>query len=380
MPHEIILTNARIVTADEIVSGSLAIRDGKIADLDARPSALPEAQNLEGDYLMPGLIELHTDNLEKHMSPRPGVDWPPLSAAITHDAQVVASGITTVFDAISIGEIHRRGQRLATLMPMLEAVDHATQHGLLRAEHRLHLRCEVVHPETLGLFERLAGHPRLSLVSIMDHSPGQRQYVSLDKYRVYYQGKYGLNDDEIEELIEVQSNKAKQNSDRQRKAIAAHCAARRLPLASHDDATAAHAEESAALGMAIAEFPTTLEAARTSRQKGLKVLMGAPNVIRGGSHSGNVSARALAEEGVLDILSSDYYPSSLLHAAMTLAGTAGHTLPAAINTVSRTPARAVGLADRGEIKPGLRADLIQARLHQGHPLIRQVWQQGDRIF
>ncbi|MDR2092987.1 MAG: hypothetical protein LBP58_06705, partial [Azoarcus sp.] len=146
MPHEIILNNARIVTAKEVFTGSLAIRDGRIVDLDTAPSALPNAQDLEGDHLLPGLIELHTDNLEKHMNPRPGVDWPPLSAALTHDAQVIASGITTVFDAISIGEIHRRGQRLASLMPMLDAVDHAARHGLIRAEHRLHLRCEVVHP------------------------------------------------------------------------------------------------------------------------------------------------------------------------------------------------------------------------------------------
>jgi alpha-D-ribose 1-methylphosphonate 5-triphosphate diphosphatase len=244
----------------------------------------------------------------------------------------------------------------------------------------LHLRCEVVHPETLELFEHLSKHPRLSLVSIMDHSPGQRQYVNLDKYRFYYQGKYGLNDKEMDELTEVQTRQARLHGVRQRQAIAARCASRRLPLASHDDATTAHAEESAALGMAIAEFPTTLEAARVSHQKGLKVMMGAPNLIRGLSHSGNVSARALAGEGVLDMLSSDYYPASLLHAAVKLAGMPGYSLPRAIHTVSKTPAQTVGLADRGEIRPGLRADLIQARMYRNQPVIRQVWRQGTRVF
>jgi alpha-D-ribose 1-methylphosphonate 5-triphosphate diphosphatase len=380
MLHEIVLTHARIVTADSVVCGSLAIRDGRIADLDSRPSALPGAQDLEGDYLLPGLVELHTDHLEKHMTPRPGVDWSPLSAAIAHDAQIVASGITTVFDAISVGEVHVHSQRLANLLPMVEAVDKAGSHGFMRAEHRLHLRCEVVYPETLELFEHLSKHPRLSLVSIMDHSPGQRQYVNLDKYRLYYQGKYGLNDKEMDELTEVQTRQARLHSVRQRQAIAARCASRSLPLASHDDATTAHAEESAALGMAIAEFPTTLEAARVSHQRGMKVMMGAPNLIRGFSHSGNVSARALAGEGVLDMLSSDYYPASLLHAAVKLAGTPGYSLPRAIHTVSKTPAQTVGLADRGEIRPGLRADLIQARMYRNQPVIRQVWRQGTRVF
>jgi alpha-D-ribose 1-methylphosphonate 5-triphosphate diphosphatase len=380
MPDETVLTNARIVTLDCVVCGSLAIRDGRIADIDSRPSALPGAQDLEGDYLLPGLVELHTDNLEKHMAPRPGVDWPPLSAAITHDAQIIASGITTVFDAISVGEVHVRSQRLAKLLPMVKAVDKAGFHGFMRAEHRLHLRCEVVHPETLELFEHLSKHPRLSLVSIMDHSPGQRQFTSPEKYRLYYQGEYGFSDEEMDELTEVQTRKAQLHSARQRKAIATRCASRRLPLASHDDATAAHAEESAALGMAIAEFPTTLEAARVSHQKGLKVMMGAPNLIRGLSHSGNVSASALAKEGVLDILSSDYYPASLLHAAVKLAEIPGYSLPRAIHTVSRTPAQTVGLVDRGEIRPGLRADLIQARIHREYPVIRQVWRQGTRVF
>ena len=381
MSDEMILNNARVVTADQVFHGSVLVRDGLIADLDASRSALPQAFDLQGDYLMPGLIELHTDNLEKHMSPRPGVDWPSLSAVITHDAQMISSGITTVLDAISIGDINPRGHRLTKLSPMVNAIEQAEKNGLTRAEHRLHLRCEVVHPETQDVFERLATNPRLSLVSIMDHSPGQRQFVNLDKYRAYYMGKYSLNPDEMDELMQRQIKNAQNNSDRQRKAIAAHCARQNVPLASHDDATAAHVEESIGLGMAIAEFPTTAEAASVSHKNGLKVMMGAPNIIRGGSHSGNIAASALAREGVLDILSSDYYPSSLLQAALKLAETEeGYSLPKAIRAVSKTPAETVGLRDRGEIKAGLRADLIQVRASPGHPIIHQVWKQGRRVF
>ena len=170
-------------------------------------------------------------------------------------------------------------------------------------------------------------------------------------------------------------------SDRHRRAIVEACHARGLSVASHDDATLAHVQESAGYGMSIAEFPTTLEAAQASHRLGLKVLMGAPNIVRGGSHSGNIAAAELAQHGVLDILSSDYYPASLLQAALLLAAQDnGYDLPRAIATVSRAPAQAAGLTDRGEIRVGLRADLLQAQVHDGHAVIQQVWRQAKRVF
>jgi alpha-D-ribose 1-methylphosphonate 5-triphosphate diphosphatase len=381
MPAELILTNARVVTADRVINGTLVIRDGVIAALDEGNSQLPQAQDLGGDYLMPGLVELHTDNLEKHMTPRPGVDWPTASAVLTHDAQIIAAGITTVFDALSIGDINPRGKRMQQLPAMLDAVASAEAAGDTRAEHRLHLRCEVCHPDALSLFRDLVGHPLVKLVSVMDHSPGQRQFAREDKYREYYMGKYHLSAAEMDAFSDQQTANSRQYSDRQRLAVVEICQARGLALASHDDATLAHVEESAGLGMAIAEFPTTLEAAEASHTRGLKVLMGAPNVVRGGSHSGNIAAADLAQRGVLDILSSDYYPASLLQAAFLLAAfDNSYDLPKAIATVSLLPAQAVGLDDRGEIRPGLRADLLQASDRQGQPVVRQVWRQGRRVF
>ncbi|BAP81125.1 amidohydrolase [Pseudomonas sp. MT-1] len=381
MPAELILTNARVVTADRVINGTLMIRDGVIVALDEGSSQLPQAQDLGGDYLMPGLVELHTDNLEKHMTPRPGVDWPTASAVLTHDAQIIAAGITTVFDALSIGDINPRGKRMQQLPAMLDAVASAEAAGDTRAEHRLHLRCEVCHPDALSLFRDLVEHPLVKLVSVMDHSPGQRQFAREDKYREYYMGKYHLSAAEMDAFSDQQTANSRQYSDRQRLAVVEICQARGLALASHDDATLAHVEESAGLGMAIAEFPTTLEAAEASHARGLKVLMGAPNVVRGGSHSGNIAAADLAQRGVLDILSSDYYPASLLQAAFLLAAfDNSYDLPKAIATVSLLPAQAVGLDDRGEIRPGLRADLLQASDRQGQPVVRQVWRQGRRVF
>ncbi|WP_415754863.1 alpha-D-ribose 1-methylphosphonate 5-triphosphate diphosphatase [Pseudomonas leptonychotis] len=381
MPVEQILTHARVVTAEQEFVGTVVLRDGLIAQVEEGVSGLPQAISLGGDYLLPGLVELHTDNLEKYMSPRPGVDWPSASAVLTHDAQIVSAGITTVFDALAIGDVNPRGKRMQQLPAMLEAIAAAATGGLLRADHRLHLRCELCHPDSLAVFRDLVEHPLVQLVSVMDHSPGQRQFAKEDKYREYYMGKYHLSEAEMDAFVKEQVANSLEFSDRHRRAVVEDCHARGLSVASHDDATLAHVQESAGFGMSIAEFPTTLEAATASHALGLKVLMGAPNIVRGGSHSGNIAAAELARHEVLDILSSDYYPASLLQAAFMLAAQDnGYDLPRAIATVSRQPAHAAGLHDRGEIRVGLRADLLQAKVHEGQAVIQQVWRQANRVF
>ncbi|WP_095099201.1 alpha-D-ribose 1-methylphosphonate 5-triphosphate diphosphatase [Pseudomonas sp. Irchel 3A5] len=391
MLTEQILTNVQVVTADQVFNGTVVLRDGLIVEMQTGRSQVPQAQDLQGDFLLPGLVELHTDNLEKHLSPRPGVDWPSASAVLSHDAQIIASGITTVFDALSIGDVNPKGKRMQQLPAMLEAIAHANAAGLTRAEHRLHLRCEVCHPDTLSVFRDLVEQPLVQLVSVMDHSPGQRQFALESKYREYYMGKYHLTTAQMDEFIVEQVGNSREYSDRFRRAIVEDCLARGLSVASHDDATLAHVEESAGYGMSIAEFPTTMEAAQGCRRLGMSVLMGAPNVVRGGSHSGNVAAVDLAKEGLLDILSSDYYPASLLQAAFTLAGQGDYcTLPQAVAMVSRAPAISAGLDDRGEIRVGLRADLVQVRGDKSRadnvrdqgtlPVIQQVWRQGKRVY
>jgi alpha-D-ribose 1-methylphosphonate 5-triphosphate diphosphatase len=387
MLNEQILTHAKIVTAERVFTGTVVLRDGLISEVDDCLSQLPQAQNLNGDYLLPGLVELHTDNLEKHLSPRPGVDWPSASAVMSHDAQIIAAGITTVFDALSIGDVNPKGKRMQQLPGMVDAIAKANAADMTRAEHRLHLRCEVCHPDTLSVFRDLVEQPLVQLVSVMDHSPGQRQFALESKYREYYMGKYHLSSEQMDAFIVEQVANSKTYSDRYRRAIVDICLARGLSVASHDDATLAHVEESAAYGMSIAEFPTTLEAAQGCRRLGMSVLMGAPNIVRGGSHSGNIAAATLAEEGLLDILSSDYYPASLLQAAFTLGAqldaaddSTGAGLARAVTTVSLAPARSAGLHDRGEIRVGLRADLIHARAIGTLPVIQQVWRQAKRVF
>jgi alpha-D-ribose 1-methylphosphonate 5-triphosphate diphosphatase len=378
---ELVISNAQIVTRDEIVRGDLLVRDGQIAAIEpaSRPSAAEGAVDFAGDYLLPGLIELHTDNLEHAATPRPAVRWPALSAVVTHDAQMAASGITTVYDAIAVGDIQRGGDRLARLDAMIAAVTEAQQSGLLRADHRLHLRCELSHGRLKEMIAELADHPLIGLMSLMDHTPGQRQFVTMEQYKVYYQGKYQLSDAELATFVAERKRDQELYAQSNRETVIATARARSVKLASHDDATPAHVAEAVEAGVAIAEFPTTIEAAQAARAASIAVVGGAPNVVRGSSHSGNASARDLARAGLLDILSSDYVPVALLQAAFVLHNDLDFSLPAAVATVTANPAAAVGLSDRGVLAPELRADLVRVSKHDGLPVVRATWRGGERV-
>jgi alpha-D-ribose 1-methylphosphonate 5-triphosphate diphosphatase len=378
MTSELVLANARVVTPDEVVHGLVQVEDGRIADV-VRGAGLPAgAVDLDGDYLLPGLVELHTDVLERHAFPRPSVAWPPVAAAVAYDGELVAAGITTVLDSLAIGYVFDSGRRPRDPKPLADALRTAREAGVLRAEHFLHLRCEVSTEQVVDDFAPFAGDSLVRLVSLMDHTPGQRQYVDVAKYREYNQGKYGLSDEQIDALIERRLQDQRRFGDKHRAAIVALCHKHGHALASHDDATSAHVEEAAQAGVVIAEFPTTIEAALAAKVFGMAVLAGAPNLVCGRSHSGNIPVAALAAADLLDILSSDYVPASLVHGAFVLHAQ-GIPLPAAVATVTRTPAARVGLTDRGAIAPGLRADLIRVRHARAAVLVNGVWSEGRRI-
>lgn len=377
---EHVFTNAQVVLADEVINGTVVIRDDKITDISGGTSGASGATDLAGDLLIPGLVELHTDALESHMQPRPGAHWPATAAIISHDSQLAACGITTVLDAIALGAIMDTSVRVKRLNEMIESLSHARDAGLLRADHLLHLRCEVSYEHLPELFSLMADHDLLRLVSIMDHTPGQRQFVDENQYRKYYQGKFKLSDTEMATFIEERRADQVRFGEKHRRFIVDACRDRGISLASHDDATQEHVDEAVADGITIAEFPTTVEAAKASHDKGIHVMMGAPNVVRGGSHSGNVSARDLAERGYLDIVSSDYVPSSLIHASMLLEDVIeGIDLPTAIRAVTKNPAESAGLHDRGEIAIGKRADLVRIHRSPHHPIVRGVWREGHRV-
>ena len=374
---ETVLSNARLVLRDEIVDGSIRLLGDRIVSIDAARSALPQAVDCGGDLLLPGLVELHTDNLEKHAVPRPGVAWPLRAAVPTHDAQLLCAGITTSFNALSIGD-HENPTSPAEAAAAIVA---AQDSGRLRADHFLHLRCELPCPTLLQQLEPLLRLPRVRLLSLMDHTPGQRQFRDLPTYRRYY-GRHGSqwDDEGFAAMVEERRALQRQHAERHAGAVAQLARERGLALASHDDADAAHVQWARELGATIAEFPISVAAAAAARAAGLVILGGAPNLVCGGSHSGNVAVRDLALQGLLDVLSSDYFPSSLLHSAFLLQQITGRPLPYCVGVVSSAPAQAVGLHDRGELAIGKRADLLRVRLIDGQPSVEAVWVAGRQRY
>ena len=381
---EQVFTSARIVLADEVIDGSVHVKDGVIKDIAPGKSSALAAIDCGGDYLVPGLIELHTDHLETHYCPRPGVRWGMLPSIQAHDAQIAAAGITTVYDCLRCGrENYQGGYDAGEMKAMAESLELARTQNRLRVDHRLHLRCEVSTADVLEDFYQFDEIPGVGMVSLMDHAPGQRQFTSLDSYAQYKQKRLKMSDSEFAEHIDLRVKDSKTYSDKHRRKLSEICAQRSIPMASHDDATLSHVRESIEYGVRIAEFPTTYEAARASHDAGLGVLMGAPNVVRGQSHSGNVAARTLAENQCLDVLSSDYIPSSLMQAVFMLALELKLlSLPEALALVSKNPANIMGLHDRGEIAVGRRADLVQvsqATPTDVAPIVRTVWREGSRV-
>ncbi|WP_068299439.1 alpha-D-ribose 1-methylphosphonate 5-triphosphate diphosphatase [Pararhodobacter sp. CCB-MM2] len=379
MTETVILANAQLVLPDRVTPGTLVIEGGVIRQIDEGGAVPAGAIDCDGDLVMPGLIELHTDNLERHLTPRPGVSWPHGQAILAHDAELASTGITTVFDALRVGSLVTRAKGAGEYArQMADEILEAHKAGVLRISHRIHLRAEVCSETLTRELEKFGPEDRVGIVSLMDHTPGQRQFADLGQLRTYMRGKHGLTEEEF--LAHVEAQTALGNRVRATHEAAAVAAARHYgaTLASHDDTTAEHVAASAAHGAKIAEFPTTLEAATACAKAGIAVMMGAPNLVRGGSHSGNVAAADLARAGVLEVLSSDYVPSSLLNAALML-GDLWDDMARGIATVTAAPARATGLADRGMLAEGLRADVIRVRRFGNAGSLRGTWVAGKRV-
>jgi alpha-D-ribose 1-methylphosphonate 5-triphosphate diphosphatase len=377
---DVLYTNARIVLRNEVLPhATVRVAGGLITDIDSSKSQDPSAIDCAGDWLTPGLVEVHTDNLERHVTPRPRVNFPMPGAVQAHDAEVASVGITTVLDAIGVGDPYGEGFRSRDQSELLRVLDALQAAQVLRADHLIHVRCELPAPNARELFEPFAHHPRLRLISLMDHTPGQRQWSDIEHARIYYTGKKGWSDAQFDEEVRIAPQRQAEYAQPNRTWFADFARSHQVALATHDDTTTEHVEEALELGAVMSEFPTTLAAAKRARERGLSTVAGAPNVVRGGSHSGNVSAIALAREGVLDALSSDYVPSSLLHAAWRLQRDAGFSLPEALAVVTRGPALACGLHDRGEIALGLRGDLLRVREVAGAPVVCEVRVLGRRV-
>jgi alpha-D-ribose 1-methylphosphonate 5-triphosphate diphosphatase len=380
----VVFTNAQLVLQDEVVKGSLISQHGLIHQIDQGQTSVPHAIDLQGDYLIPGLVEVHTDNFERHMMPRPKVRWDDSPALLAHDAEIAAAGITTVLDALGVGEADPDSVRGTDWDTVLNCISDFVNRGVLRADHFLHVRCELPAPNTLELFKPFAGHDLVKMISVMDHTPGQRQWENIEHAWIYFSGKKGWTKQKFEERVAMAQDAQARYAKPHRAYLTQYCQDNQIALASHDDTTVAHVEEAFAEGATVCEFPTTVAAAQAARARKMLTIMGGPNVVRGGSHSGNVSAIELAKLGLVDILSSDYVPGSLMSATVRLTETTDLSLPQAVALVTRNPAKSIGLHDRGSLEVGLRSDLVQVRMinlpdgrHQ--PIVRAVWRGGVRV-
>lgn len=346
------LTNARVVTTDSVVEGGVRVEGDRIIGVgDVDTTSATQAVDVGGRYVLPGLVDLHGDDIESHLYPRAGARMDTDMALAAADRANLAAGITTKFHAVSFERDEDEGRSPALareIVARMEQVD-------LVADHRLHARCEVTQAECVDAVLEVVADGHADLVSVMSHIPGKGQFRDVEAFFDYYRESTDHSVEEARERIErrgeVSMNTLRERVDRV--VQAAHEAG--AVTASHDDEDPAEAERLAAAGVDISEYPITLETARRASELGMATAMGAPNLVRGASQWGNLETRAAIEAGVVDALVADYHPMSLLAAAFV---DTGEPLPDRVARVTAAPAAAVGLGERGRIEPDARADLV----------------------
>lgn len=379
------INNATLITPHAILAGHYMLLEGdRILELGRMEGDLPECDAIvdaRGALVMPGLIDIHSDMIEQLLQPRSTALMDFEVGLREAEKQLAACGITTMYHSISmyrdgswdVKEIRKSNQvkRLARLIQQLKEKDHLIN-------HKYHLRYEIdnlpCYEEALSLIDKgLVG-----LVSIMDHTPCQGQYQDLSIYRKHLPGSgREYSDQEFDLLVERELNKEKV-SNQQLKALGRHAAAKGIAVASHDDDKVEKLEENLLLGVSISEFPITMEVARKAVEMGYRTVLGAPNVLLGGSHSGNLSAQEAVREGNASILCSDYYPQALLRSLFLLSANLGLPLFETCRLATLHPAEAVGIdGDYGSLEAGKKADfLILREGEHGFPVLEQTWVDG----
>ncbi|MDB5473592.1 MAG: alpha-D-ribose 1-methylphosphonate 5-triphosphate diphosphatase [Devosia sp.] len=376
------LSDFHIVLPDRVIEhGALRIAGGLIAELSETPVAHADVVG-NGLLLMPGLIDMHGDMIEREIEPRPGVRMPMELGLRDLDRRLATAGITTAYAALSFspGSTYGHMRSPDVTREMIRAV--RACRDILLVDHRVHARFEVTFPAALSVVKELIAEGAVDLVSLCDHTPGQGQYRDLDLQAANLAKSKGIS---LEQAAKVLQERIRERQETggdltvTLRAIAQYCALHGVPVASHDDDTAQKVALMQGLGANISEFPVTAEAARAARARGMVNAMGAPNALRGKSYSGNLSAREAHGLGLLDLLAADYHPSAMLPAILVLAATDPRGLPGATRLATINPARALGLADRGDIRVGQRADLLIAD-DRGVGHVRATYCSGKLIY
>lgn len=375
----LVVAGCRAVLPDRVLDDAVVVADdeGRIVDVRQERRRPAGALDAGGAYLLPGLVDVHSDGLEKEVNPRPGTEFPMGFALRSFEGRLRAAGVTTVFHGVAFEDHPRYGRTVDLALRSCRAIAEAAADAPAidhRVLHRLDARTPVGLAALLGV---LPSEGR-ALVSIEDHTPGQGQFRDLDRYRETVSKSNADADASliVEQRI-LERDGLLEHRKRNLEAVGELARTGRVALLAHDVEDADEVHELWRLGASIAEFPLSLEAARAAHRHHMSVVMGAPNVLRGGSHSGNVAAEPLITEGLCDVLASDYQPSTLLAAAFGLADRGACSLPDAVRLVTAGPASMAGLLDRGRLAEGLRADLVLVDLHGGWPRVRATWRAED---
>jgi alpha-D-ribose 1-methylphosphonate 5-triphosphate diphosphatase len=375
-PADYVLGHVRAVLPDRVLDDArVVVRGGRIAEVGPHPAAAASDVDGSGLLCLPGLVDVHSDGLERERLPRPGAELPWEFALVSFEGKLRAAGVTTVFHGASF-EQNASPATARSVDAALRLCRVVADRGPGPVDHRILHRLDVRCPHGLAaLRTRLAELDEVAVVSHEDHTPGQGQYADRGYYERFVMGTQGLSAEQarrhVDDLVARRDDRLGVREDTLHW-LGERARAGAVRLFGHDPASAADVEALARRGGAVAEFPTTVEAATAAREHGMPAVGGAPNVLRGGSHAGNVAVRELVARGLLTALASDYLPSGLLAAAFLLAAQGVTTLPAAVQLVTAGAAEAVGLADRGRLVPGCRADLVLVQTTGEWPVVRTV--------
>lgn len=373
------ITGGKIVLPHEVIEGrTLVVRNGRVQDIAPAGPAAASDVHVDGAWIIPGLIDTHNDALETEIKPRSGSHFQIGLAFRELERKLVTQGITTVYHSLSMMEenISNWVRRNDTVLEMIRSIRKLrAQRRMIR--HSVHLRYEIANLNAIPVVKELLSRREVELLSFTDHTPGQGQWRDWETHKAFTVQKQRVSEAEAEQLLAARKNVPKPSRTELRD-IAEQAYRARIPLASHDDDSLEKLTFATACHAAISEFPIALEVALEAKRRGLFVTMGAPNILLGRSHSHNLSAKEAIRAGAVDILCSDYYPASLLHAVFQLIDE-GMTAPAAVNMATLHPARALGLEQAGSLEPGKRADLLVVRMQEGRPCIEKVFVEGIMV-
>lgn len=378
----IIIKNARIILPHTILDQHcLLIQDDKILDI-VKPKTIKKLEDdividADGAYCSPGFIDIHSDYIEHMAAPRSSSLMNLELAIYEFEKECTVHGITTMFHSLSLWDgPGTKLVRKSDFVEKLATIIDQSHRQLHLIHHRFHVRYEISNLDQIDLLYQLIDQKKVHLLSFMDHTPGQGQYRDIDVYRNYVKKTNNLTDHQIEAIVQERIN-AKKLDDKVIKTAIEKAHQLNIAVASHDDDSLAKIEKNHQLEIAISEFPITLEVAKAAKEKGMYTVVGAPNILLGGSHSGNLSAEEAIKENSADILCSDYYPAALLHSVFQLYKK-GFDLPSLIKMLTLNPAKATKIDHiTGSIEKGKKADLILIKhLPNGFEAITHVLVDG----